>query len=358
MVVFLPEKLPFGLRSANPFMPHHYNNWLLRRTNNIHRKYMSKIYIMRNVQRELRLILLDSGGISITDNFWIRYNEDLTWEKIRETRDRNMRLADAALTGTYSWIEREANKQGMTSLFTTKGTHPKAIVENTMLKIESSSKYEWVATVIGRALGISVQDVNVLYPNFGNVENIAEKLPKSVRPKQTLVEIPLFTSEKVSLVHASEVLPNLNEVFPNEANSRTQEVENENWYHRYFYDSLPDEKLKREFERILILNWLISNHDMHLENFGCLYDPATFRITGIAPSFDHNSAAFDGLAPGEDVPGIVIPNIGHHEDIIAKIEAGCLETALEDVRDWLSPSQKECVRNVGKYLTDQFRKIL
>jgi hypothetical protein len=162
----------------------------------------------------------------------------------------------------------------------------------------------------------------------------------------TLVEITLFTSEDVSLVHASELF----------VGTRFGEAHREGQHHRFFYDWLPNDAFKREFERVLILNWLISNHDMHGENFGCLYSPKNFELIGVTPSFDHNSADFDGTIPELDVPDIIIPSIKHHHDVISKIEAGHLDEALQKVKNWLTPEQKNGVRAVGTELVNLYQK--
>jgi hypothetical protein len=156
----------------------------------------------------------------------------------------------------------------------------------------------------------------------------------------------LFTSNAASLVHASELF----------SGTHFSEAHREGQHHRYFYERLPREEFKREFERVLILNWLISNHDMHGENFGCLYDPETFELTGIAPSFDHNSADFDGTMPELDVPDIVIPSLKYHGDVIEKIRVGALEQVLDTVKDWLTPEQKDGVRSVGDELLQLYKQ--
>lgn len=104
----------------------------------------------------------------------------------------------------------------------------------------------------------------------------------------------------------------------------------------------------------MILNWLISNHDMHGENFGCLYSPKTFKLLGIAPSFDHNSADFDGTIPELDVPDIIMPCIKYHSDVISKIENGSLDAALDKVKNWLTAEQKNGVRTVGEQLINLY----
>jgi hypothetical protein len=52
------------------------------------------------------------------------------------------------------------------------------------------------------------------------------------------------------------------------------------------------------------------------------------------------------------VPGIVTPAIKHHGDVISRIESGCLNAALDDVKDWLNPSQKDGVKSVAAELVD------
>ncbi|GHU75554.1 hypothetical protein FACS1894188_06680 [Clostridia bacterium] len=334
--VKLPEKLPFGLRTASldyvDFM-----RWLDRRTDNLQRTYMNKVYIARKVGRELNNILRDSCALSVTDQFWINRSDmpDMTWSKLQEKRDQNETLVNVALTGNTAYLDWEAALQGTTSLFALKGQFPKAIRGNVLLKRGGTQEREWVASVIGEALNLPVQKAVILSP--------AEPSGKD----DALVSIELFTNENNSLVHASELFSNA----PDYSESCAVGQQ-----HRYFYDQLPNDALKYEFERVLILNWLISNHDMHGENFGCLYDPNTFEIKNITPSFDHNSADFDGTTPDFDVPGIVIPSLARHNDVIEKIKSGELETAVNSIGDWLTDEQKNGIKTVGQELLDEYER--
>jgi hypothetical protein len=295
---------------------------------------MNKIYMARKVGRSLELVLRDSCAMSITDQFWVNRSDiDMSWAKLNELRDRNETLMKVALYGETARLDYEAAKEGTTSLFTTKGTFPKFILGGDMIKIGNGAEYEWAATVIGEALGLPVQKAAIIDPSAsGARSDDGTKIGNGA--DDALVKIALFTSPSISLVHATEL--HFNQGF-REASGLGQ-------HHRYFYDRLPTELMKRDFERILILNWLISNHDMHGENYGCLYDPGTFEITGVAPSFDHNSADFGGTMPELDVPEIIAPNIEHHADVVEKIKDGTLEKTLGDLKNWLSPEQKAGVR--------------
>jgi hypothetical protein len=54
--------------------------------------------------------------------------------------------------------------------------------------------------------------------------------------------------------------------------------------------------------------------------------------------------------PELDVPAIVIPSLKYQSDIIAKIREGALEQALDTVKGWLTPEQKDGVKSVGDEL--------
>lgn len=68
------------------------------------------------------------------------------------------------------------------------------------------------------------------------------------------------------------------------------------------------------------------------------------EIIGVAPSFDHNSADFDGTIPELDVPDILADGVRYQGDVIEAIVAGKLETALDSIEAWLTPEQKDGVR--------------
>jgi hypothetical protein len=337
--VLLPGKLPFGLRNTEcDYIA--FDEWLRKRVDNLQRTYMNKVYMARKIGRCRENILRDSCALSVTDHFWIRRSDvDLSWAQICEIRDQNMVLADVALTGEITSLDWEAAREGKTSMFTVKGAFAKAILGGTMLKAAGTQEYEWVACVIGNALGLPVQRVTIKNPSPGGRRENDGTL-KGDSLDDTVVAIDLFTSSSLSLVHAKELYPG--EDF--------SVAEFNGQHHRYFYERLPSDEMKRDFERILILSWLISNHDMHSENFGCLYDCDTFGLVRVAPAFDHNSASFDGSIPELDIPDIIAESIHHHGDVIHAIKEGKLDEALSVVGNWLNENQKNCVKEVANKL--------
>jgi len=337
----IPEKMPFGLRdSILDYVD--FSNWMWERVDNLNRFNMNKVYIARRIGRDTENVVADSCALSITDKFWIKRTDiETNWELLNKARDTNSELNKIALFGHVENYYDERLRAGTTSLFTTKGLFAKAIKEKHMRKIGGTQEYERVATMIGNSLDIPVQKSAIKSPSIsGNRDSDGKFL--NTYSDDALVEIELFTNDTQSLVHANELLKGTD----------FQTAQRERKHHKYFYDRLPNEKIKRKFERILILNWLISNHDMHSENYGCLYSPATFEIMDVTPSYDHNSATFDGTTPELDIPDIVIPNLKHHEDILEKIEKGALEETLHDIGYWLTEEQKDNVRLIGKKIID------
>ena len=110
-----------------------------------------------------------------------------------------------------------------------------------MLKLGGTSEYEWVASVIGKALGLPVQDAIILNPSVSNKRSADGGWtgePFSV--DDTLVEISLFTSSKVSFVHAAELLADFAE--PSSDADETgpfQQAQRDGQHHRFFYADSP-----------------------------------------------------------------------------------------------------------------------
>lgn len=272
--------LPYELRGLDSITEKDIYKWIKDRIDNINRTYMNVVYIARNVGRDSAKVIYDSAGISIIDNFWIKTSDsDLTWSKILALRDSNIALNNVALHGN---LNVDGNLQdGKTSLFTLKGHFAKAILNGYMYKNISDSIYEYVAYLIGKQLGIDIQECSI---------------------DGEYVKIKLFTNNDVSLVHASQ----LNRYFGNDD---------------LLYNNLTrtDRKdLVKQMQRLYIFNYIIGNPDLHEENYGLLYDANTFKIIKVAPCFDHNCAFqenFVGITNDVDLEDISMKFISGHKDI-------------------------------------------
>ena len=349
--ILIPEKMPFKLRDNNLSYTRFYE-WMFQRANNLQRTYMNKVYIARKIGRDLDSIIKDSCLMSITDKFWINRSDiNTTWDKLQERRDNNITIAEVALTGNLDKLNFKEAAEGTLSLFATKGYFPKAILSNCMLKQGGMSKSEWIASLLGNALGIPVQKAEMENPSMGGYRNnegyLITHIPNEFieAADDTRIKIELFTSENISLCHAADLF------FDNIWNSSVSN----GFHHLCFYERLPTEGLKRDYEKICILNWLLGNQDMHTENYGLLYDNNTFKIINVSPSYDHNSSTYNAMPSDLDVPIIIKKSIHHHSDIVDKIESGHVNKILDTLKGWLSDNQKQGVQAAAYFLVCYFK---
>jgi len=263
IVVHLPDKLPFDLRHEAPISFNHFNLWLNRRLTTISRTYMNKLYMQRRVGRSHSDIIRDSAAIAPVDLFWVTM-EGLshTWESLQVMRDERMETARVSLEGI---LDESVNpfaqeKKDHISIFATKGAFPKAIYQKHLLKKGDNAEYEVSAYKLGYKLGFDV----------AKAEEYAEGA----------IACTLFTDEQTSLVHASELLYPFNA--PSQKDIYTKAL-----------DRFKGEPMERQLQRLFMFNYLVSNNDLHGENFGFLYSPKTFELLCVAPAYDFNSA-FEG----------------------------------------------------------------
>jgi hypothetical protein len=280
------------------------------------RPYIEKAHLARGTGQSQAEVLADSYGISIIDNFWIQSSgKQVTWPEILAKRDTSRELLAVSLDCEISADHLDKSAlSGFTSIFTVKGTFPKAIYLNKLYKKGCNAEFEAVAWELGSALGIDTAEARCLGDG--------------------LVECDLFTNPGVSMAHADDVLDS-------------------GW--RSYSDS-PREALYakllelqmgsflRQFERILILSYLTTNFDMHEENFGLLYDPKTFEFTGMAPAFDFNDAFQDWGNPAL-FHAWEMANLkewaSRHQDIVVRVPAGI--DAIGKTRYLGDGQKKACV---------------
>ena len=315
--------LPFGLRREN-ITPVAVQNWITDRISNIERTYMNMVYIARCVGRDNDKVLKDSLGISFTDNFWIKTNDiKVTWPELKKYRDKNDEINKIALTGI---IDSSKNlTKYFTSLFTTKGHFPKAIIGDYIYKLKEDALLEYPAYLIGLQMGVNVSQCE-LYGDF--------------------VKIRIFTNENKSLVHASELKLYY---------GTDDEIYN-------IFSQLKNTNILKQLQRMYIFNYVIGNPDLHDDNYGLLYDSETFKFISLAPCFDHNVAfntEFIGLCRGRlsnssfiELDRYAEIFIKYHKDIVEKLE----KIDLSEVQKYLSNRQlkqlKERINNVIKWFYD------
>lgn len=306
-IVYNSDNLPFGLRN-NKLRALEIASWISDRIDNINRTYMNIVYIARKVGRDKTKVLRDSCGMSFTDNFWIKTNDiNITWEELRKLRDINIALSNIALTGK---IDTDKDLlSGYTSLFTTKGYFPKAIIGGYIYKRKDDAYLEYPAYLIGKQLGISIAECSI---------------------EGQYVKIRIFTDSNTSLVHASELKKYFN---------TDGEIYNE------FIKDESKTNIIEQMHRLFIFNYIIGNPDLHDDNYGVLYDSNTFEFKSLAPCYDHNVAfqeGFTGLVrskvnsfPASPIDEWTKQFIGYHPDIVLKLR----KIDLSQVKRYLTDRQ-------------------
>ncbi len=256
--VYNEALLPFALRNKQKISAVSVFEWLSERVNNISRTYMNVVYIARNVGRDRDKVIKDSSGISFTDNFWIKTSDmNVGWDELKKLRDDNIPLSDVALTGKTG--DTDEVLSGFTSLFTTKGYFPKAVLNGYIYKLRADAVLEYPAYIIGKQIGIDIAEAA-----------LTEKY----------VKIKIFTDYNTSLVHASEL-----KAYFDTSDEIYNVLLQDNAYR----------KIIGQLQRMYIFNYIIANPDLHDDNYGLLYDSKTFEFVGLAPCYDHNMAFQEGF---------------------------------------------------------------
>jgi hypothetical protein len=307
------------LRHYDEIKFNHFLQWLNRRLNTLQRTYMNKLYMQRRVGRSHNDIVNDSAAISPTDLFWVtRKGLPHTWESLQILRDENMALAKVSLEGILDKETMFKPQTDHTSIFSAKGAFPKGIYKGHILKKGSNAEYEISAYNIGKHLQISVAEAEMR--------------------ENEIVACRIFTDDTKSLVHALELL------YPFEAETQRDIYEKA----LKFTESAP--QLSQKLQRLFILNYLVSNFDLHGENFGFIYDTATFEITDVAPAFDFNSAFEhwgDVTAYDEFIFGNLKTFMQANKDLVPLLQT---LNAVTEKDLYLNMEQKSEIINRAKYL--------
>ena len=318
VVVYNEKYLPFALRNKDVISATSVLDWLINRVSNINRTYMNMVYIARKVGRDRDKVIKDSSGISFIDNYWIKTSDvNISWDELKKLRDENKALSMVALTGKIT--DSDNLMDGFTSLFTTKGYFPKAILGGYLYKLKDDAILEYPAYLLGSQIGVNISECGL---------------------EGEYVKIKIFTDYNTSLVHASE----LKEFF----NSDDE-----------IYNSILRLKRKdiiRQMQRMYIFNYIIGNPDLHDDNYGLLFDSKTFELKELCPCYDHNVAfqeGFNGLSrttmgnsaslPLDDLTEMFIKN---HKDIVDNLK----KIDLSVINKYLTKRQikelKERINNV------------
>ena len=275
--VYLPEELPAGCAPDGTGL----GEWWKLRAIPDSRKGIRQV-LSRLSEATSQSLMLSSYGLSLTDHYWIQpVGQELYWKDLNfYENDFGDELGDI-LTDS----ERERSVSGGISKLS-----PSASVNGDMMKkwiIRGGGRYllkvnpsyhsqQAVNEVIAGKLHERLGWKNYVSYEVGTIHISGRKYPCSLSP--------MFTSVETEFVSAYQIVAAYK--VPNDVSLYEALI-------RQAVSLGADEKEVRAFlEYMILTDFILTNTDRHLNNFGFIYDPRQHRLSGMAPLFDTGNSLF------------------------------------------------------------------
>ncbi|MBO1719713.1 hypothetical protein [Extibacter sp. GGCC_0201] len=273
------DLLPFALRKQNITLAD-FIEWASNRTLSIGRSYAKEILNSLRLSQSNRYAVCKAcRGLTLTDSYWIRQEEDVkTWNEVNLFQNPlSLFITEISLSGrsTHYPVTMEVKKDIHTPELTTLGASAKGwIRQSDGLYLHKIGKYEIPADRILDAL-----DIRHIPYQVSVDEEIDSYLPAGRKQwiagvGESIVNSKLFTSEDIAMVTFEEF-----KVFC-EA-----------------YDLNPYEEAvkidRTAYLQMQIADYILNNNDRHEQNWGFFMDNESGKIIGYCPLFDHDHAFCD-----------------------------------------------------------------
>ena len=275
--VYLPEELPAGCAPDGTGL----GEWWKLRAIPDSRQGIRQV-LSRLSEATSQSLMLSSYGLSLADHYWIQpVGQELYWKDLNfYENDFGDELGDI-LTDS----ERERSVSGGISKLS-----PSASVNGDMMKkwiIRGGGRYllkvnpnyhsqQAVNEVIAGKLHERLGWKNYVSYEVGTIHITGRKYPCSLSP--------MFTSVETEFVSAYQIVAAYK--VPNDVSLYEALI-------RQAVSLGADEKEVRAFlEYMILTDFILTNTDRHLNNFGFIYDPRQHRLSGMAPLFDTGNSLF------------------------------------------------------------------
>lgn len=275
--VYLPEELPAGCAPDGTGL----GEWWKLRAIPDSRKGIRQV-LSRLSEETSQSLMLSSYGLSLTDHYWIQpVGQELYWKDLNFYENNfEDKLGDIL---TDSERERSASN-GISKL------SPSVSVNGDMKKkwiIREGGRYllkvnpnyhsqQAVNEVIAGKLHERLGWKNYVSYEMGTIHISGREYPCSLSP--------MFTSADTEFVSAYQIVAAYK--VPNDVSLYEALI-------RQAVSLGADEKEVRAFlEYMILTDFILTNTDRHLNNFGFIYDPRQHRLSGMAPLFDTGNSLF------------------------------------------------------------------
>ena len=275
--VYLPEELPAGCAPDGTGL----GEWWKLRAIPDSRKGIRQV-LSRLSEATSQSLMLSSYGLSLTDHYWIQpVGQELYWKDLNfYENDFGDELGDIL---TDSERERSVS-DGISKLspsVSVNGDMKKKWIirggRRYLLKVNPSyHSQQAVNEVIAGKLHERLGWKNYVSYEVGTIHISGRKYPCSLSP--------MFTSVETEFVSAYQIVAAYK--VPNDISLYEALI-------RQAVSLGADEKEVRAFlEYMILTDFILTNTDRHLNNFGFIYDPRQHRLSGMAPLFDTGNSLF------------------------------------------------------------------
>ena len=275
--VYLPEELPAGCAPDGTGL----GEWWKLRAIPDSRKGIRQV-LSRLSEATSQSLMLSSYGLSLTDHYWIQpVGQELYWKDLNFYENNFEDELGDILTDS----ERDRSvPDGISKL------SPSVSVNGDMKKkwiIRGGRRYllkvnpnyhsqQAVNEVIAGKLHERLGWKNYVSYDMGTIYISGRGYPCSLSP--------MFTSAETEFVSAYQIVADYK--VPNDVSLYEALI-------RQAVSLGADEQEVRAFlEYMILTDFILTNTDRHLNNFGFLYDPQQHRLSGMAPLFDTGNSLF------------------------------------------------------------------
>lgn len=275
--VYLPEELPVGCAPDGTGL----GGWWKQRAIPDSRKGIRQV-LSRLSEETSQSLMLSSYGLSLTDHYWVQpVGSELYWKDLNfYENDFTDELGDILTDSERSQSAPDAISKLSPSVSVNGDMKKKWIIRNGgryLLKVNPNyHSQQAVNEVIAGKLHERMGWKNYVSYEMGTIHISGRKYPCSLSP--------MFTSVETEFVSAYQIVADYK--VPNDVSL----------YEALIWQAASlgaDEKEVRAFlEYMILTDFILTNTDRHLNNFGFLYDPRKHRLSGMAPLFDTGNSLF------------------------------------------------------------------
>ena len=275
--VYLPEELPAGCAPDGTGL----GEWWKLRAIPDSRKGIRQV-LSRLSEATSQSLMLSSYGLSLTDHYWIQpVGQELYWKDLNfYENDFTDELGDILTDSERSRSGSDGISKLSPSVSVNGDMKKKWIIRGGrryLLKVNPSyHSQQAVNEVIAGKLHERLGWKNYVSYEVGTIHISGRKYPCSLSPMFTSVETEFVSAYQIVAAYKVSNDVSLYEALIRQAVSLGA-----------------DEKEVRAFlEYMILTDFILTNTDRHLNNFGFIYDPRQHRLSGMAPLFDTGNSLF------------------------------------------------------------------